>query len=129
VHAAICSFANNFTKTKLNIFDDLPALSAPKNNELSDELARYLSTDPEQVKDVLLWWHEHKSTFPGLSRMALDYLTIPGEYSTSYVPSKILTRVPQPHQQTLNEFLARVEYYCLIFETGCLFRQLVPSCV
>ena len=47
--------------------------------ELRDELARYLSTDPEQVKDVLLWWHKHKSMYPHLSRMALDYLTIPGK--------------------------------------------------
>jgi hypothetical protein len=60
-----------------NIFDELPALAAPKMAELHDELARYLSTDPEQVKDVLLWWHEHKSMYPHLSRMALDYLTIP----------------------------------------------------
>jgi hypothetical protein len=62
-----------------NIFDHLPALSAPKTKELRDELARYLSTDPEQVDDVLLWWHERKSMYPRLSRMALDYLTIPGE--------------------------------------------------
>jgi hypothetical protein len=52
--------------------------------ELRDELARYLSTDPEQVKDVLLWWHEHKATYPRLSCMALDYLTIPGEPRTVY---------------------------------------------
>jgi hypothetical protein len=47
-----------------NIFDDLPALAAPKSSELRDELARYLSTDPEQVEDVLLWWHERASTYP-----------------------------------------------------------------
>jgi hypothetical protein len=40
---------------KMNIFDDLPALSPPKHHELHNELACYLSTDPEQVKDVLLW--------------------------------------------------------------------------
>jgi hypothetical protein len=64
---------------KHNIFDELPALTAPKIAELRDELARYLSTDPEQVKDVLLWWHEHEAMYPRLSRMALDYLTIPGK--------------------------------------------------
>ena len=42
-----------------NIFDELPALSAPKPTELRNEISRYLSTDPEQVKDVLLWWQEH----------------------------------------------------------------------
>lgn len=62
-----------------NIFDDLPSLSAPKPTELRDELDRYLSTDPEHVTDVLLWWQEHRAMFPCLSRMALDYLTIPGK--------------------------------------------------
>ena len=63
----------------MNIFDHLPALAAPKSTELRDELERYLSTDPEFVADVLLWWTERKSTYPRLSRMALDYLSIPGK--------------------------------------------------
>ena len=58
----------------------MPSLAPPKATELKDELARYLSTDPEQVLDVLLWWTEHKATYPNLSRMALDYLSIPGMY-------------------------------------------------
>jgi len=64
---------------KHNIFDELPALIAPKIAELHDELACYLSTDPKQVKDVLLWWHEHEAMYPCLSHMALNYLTIPGK--------------------------------------------------
>ena len=60
-----------------NMFDNLPALAAPKTTR--DEVSRYLNTDPEQVQDVLQWWLERKSMFPCLSRMALDYLTIPGE--------------------------------------------------
>jgi hypothetical protein len=77
--------APNFFLQARNIFDDLPALTAPKTTELRDELARYLSTDPELVKDVLLWWHEHKATYPRLSQMALDYLTIPGESYYYYI--------------------------------------------
>jgi hypothetical protein len=61
-----------------NVFDNLPSLAPPKSTELRDKLARYLSTDPENVKDVLIWWHERKAMYPRLSRMALDYLTIPG---------------------------------------------------
>jgi hypothetical protein len=64
--------------THENMFDALPFLAAPKHDELQDELTRYLSTDPEHVDDVLLWWFERRASFPGLSRMALDYLTIPG---------------------------------------------------
>jgi hypothetical protein len=37
-----------------------------------------ISADPENVKDVLIWWHEQKAMYPHLSHMALDYLTIPG---------------------------------------------------
>ena len=62
-----------------NIFDNLPALSAPKKSSLRDDLDRYLSTDPEDVTDVLLWWYEHKHAYPHLHRMALDYLSIPGK--------------------------------------------------
>ena len=75
---------HDLTQTKtINIFDNLPSLLAPGRSELHDELARYLSTDTEQVNDVLLWWHEKKATFPCLSRMALDYLTIPGTRTNS----------------------------------------------
>ena len=62
-----------------NLFDDLPALSAPPKSELRDELDRYLSTDPEHVTDAFAWWYERWSVYPLLHRMALDYLTIPGE--------------------------------------------------
>lgn len=67
------------------MFDSLPALAAPCAAELRDELARYLGTDPEQVKDVLLWWNEQKPMYPHLSRMALDYLSIPGEFVLSHL--------------------------------------------
>jgi hypothetical protein len=64
-----------------NIFDALPALSAPPKSELRDELDRYLSTDPEHVTDAFAWWYEKRSVYPRLHRMALDYLTIPGKFS------------------------------------------------
>ena len=67
------------------MFDDLPALSAPSSLELRDELDQYLSSDPEQVggntsKDVIAWWYERRGVYPRLHRMALNYLTIPGNY-------------------------------------------------
>ena len=61
-----------------NMFDNLPALSAPASTKLSGELERYLSTDPEHVSNVLAWWYERRAVYPRLHRMALDYLTIPG---------------------------------------------------
>ena len=62
-----------------NIFDDLPALSAPPKSDLHDELDCYLSTDPEHVTDALAWWYEKRLIYPHLHLMALDYLTIPGK--------------------------------------------------
>ena len=63
------------------MFDNIPALAKPRRSELRDELRQYLSTDPKFVDDVLAWWFEKRTTYPCLSRMALDYLTIPGEYN------------------------------------------------
>jgi hypothetical protein len=61
------------------MFDKLEALAAPKASDLRSEIDRYLSTDVEDVRDAVMWWSERKSMFPMLSRMALDYLTIPGK--------------------------------------------------
>jgi len=61
-----------------NIFDELPDL-APALLELRDELDHYLATDVEDVRDGLMWWYERRATFPRLSRMAHDYLSIPGK--------------------------------------------------
>ena len=64
----------------MNIFDTLPSLAAPKASDLRSELDRYLGSDPEFVPDVLAWWFERQNVYPMLSRMALDYLTIPGKH-------------------------------------------------
>lgn len=63
-----------------NIFDDLPALSAPPESDLHDELDHYLSMDPKHITNALAWWHEKRFVYPHLHCMALDYLTIPGEF-------------------------------------------------
>jgi hypothetical protein len=68
------------TSSTNNIFDDLPALSTPSKSDLRDELDCYLSTDPEHVTDPIAWWTEKRSIYPRLHHMALDYLTIPGEF-------------------------------------------------
>jgi len=62
-----------------NIFDTLPALSAPTKAALADELTHYLSAPVEQTLNPLLWWIEKQAIYPHLSRMARDYLCIPGK--------------------------------------------------
>ena len=68
------------TSSSENIFDNLPALSAPPKTDLCDKLDCYLSTDPEHVTHALTWWHKNRCVYPCLHHMALDYLTIPGEF-------------------------------------------------
>lgn len=43
-----------------------------------DELNDYLESPVDPTKDALAWWHARRLQFPRLSRMALDYLSIPG---------------------------------------------------
>lgn len=63
-----------------NVFDNLPAFQ-PIEFGTFDELTRYLAASPEDVKNenLLQWWVEHKHVYPHLSRMALDYHTVPCE--------------------------------------------------
>ena len=68
------------SETKGKHFDNLPALAPPKPSDLGSELDRFLKSDVENVTDAIAWWYEKWSMFPLLSRMALDYLSIPGEY-------------------------------------------------
>jgi hypothetical protein len=42
------------------------------------ELDEYLSQPIEKVRDPIAWWWDHRHTFPKLSNMALDYLSVPG---------------------------------------------------
>jgi hypothetical protein len=69
--------ANAHSSKSNNIFDNMAALAAPEFSDLRDELDRYLSSDPEHVLDAIRWWYDHRAEYPRLSRMAMDYLTIP----------------------------------------------------
>jgi hypothetical protein len=61
-----------------NIFDSLPTFHTANESNV-DKLTHYLSTGPEDIKneDVLKWWFECRHVYPNLSRMALDYHTVP----------------------------------------------------
>ncbi|KIL55138.1 hypothetical protein M378DRAFT_18219, partial [Amanita muscaria Koide BX008] len=62
----------------LNIFDNLPAFALPTTDLTVDEVTRYLQTETVMHEtDPLRWWYERQHLYPGLSRMAQDYLSIP----------------------------------------------------
>ena len=95
------------------MFDDLPALAAPKPLDLQGELYHYLSTDPEYDPDVLAWWYRQQKVYPHLSRMVMDYLSISGD---CFFPS--LSKV-----QTSTQCLHRNVHRCWT----CLQQRSDPS--
>ena len=49
----------------------------PRLSATGCELERYYRLEPEEVKNPVQWWVDHKSAFPQLSKFALDILAIP----------------------------------------------------
>ena len=64
--------------------EELEKGSTPEGNEdIRDELDKYLAQPLEGTGDPLQWWTERAPLFPRLSRMARDYLSIPGMFSST----------------------------------------------
>lgn len=61
------------------MFDNL-CTAPPTTPTTQDKLSRYLAAPTEAVGDVIAWWLKNRKTYPALSCMALDYLSIPGEW-------------------------------------------------
>lgn len=71
----------------MNYFDKILYADESESDEEArpahDELESYLAAGTvKNVQNALLWWHEHADVYPRLSRMATDYLTIPGKYNS-----------------------------------------------
>lgn len=60
----------------------------PKRNKVSSEYEEYISKGREFCPDPLLWWRYHQGVYPVLSRVARDYLAIPGK---KYVASNFIS--------------------------------------
>jgi hAT family C-terminal dimerisation region len=72
-------------QTRRNVFDRVDDVAAMSSDEevstMDQELELYLGTKPDKnVADPIHWWVEKQQSYPCLSRMAIDFLTIPGEY-------------------------------------------------
>ena len=69
------------------MFSNLAALNMPRApSTIEDELNVFLALPLELVSDSIAWWWECRNRFPNLSRMAIDYLSIPCT-SSSIVPT------------------------------------------
>lgn len=124
-----CYINYHSMQTPFNIFDCIPTLAAPKRFQLHDELVVFLSTDPEFVYDVIAWWYEKRTTYPCLSQMALDYLTLPGKFliiSLPFCSLHVLTCLIlyQPLPLTLNDFSAMASCCYLMFKIGSQLKLL-----
>jgi hypothetical protein len=84
------------TPSKTNIFDHL--MDDTPSSSVEDELQCHLATDVKEVRDGLMWWHERRTTFPRLSRMAHDYLSIPGKQLIFLCLSKVLNPLCCSHK-------------------------------
>ena len=82
-----------------NFFDNILDVTPPPWDDC-DELDHYLAMDTEDVKDGLMWWYEKRVAFPRLSRMAWDYLSIPGMCTT--IPESTLMLIFCPLATTVD---------------------------
>lgn len=48
------------------------------------ELDEYLLQPIERVRDPVGWWWDHRLVYPKLSKMAFDYLSVPGTVLTVF---------------------------------------------
>ncbi len=74
------STASSSSSADFDVFAHI-AMPIAAASAVRNELDDYLTSPREAVNgDPLAWWWEHRRTYPKLSRMALDYLSVPGEY-------------------------------------------------
>jgi hAT family C-terminal dimerisation region len=64
-----------------DVLNDFGNVSLSKNTLSQGELEEYLSLPVEYVRDPMQWWFDNRIAYPNLSKMAFDYLSIPGKNS------------------------------------------------
>jgi hypothetical protein len=60
------------------MFDNL-LFAKPTAQASDDKVTLYLQEKVENIGDPIAWWLTQRDRFPFLSKMALDYLLIPGD--------------------------------------------------
>ena len=65
--------------TLQNVFEALDD-EGPMKGPADNELQHYLDTPIEKPANPIQWWKDRRDMYPNLSRMAIDFLCIPGTY-------------------------------------------------
>jgi hypothetical protein len=83
----------NHQVAAISDYDDDDEIYIKRGNKITPmELQTYCESDGHSMsgrfssynaKDVLTWWKAHQGVYPNLSRMARDYLAIPGTSASS----------------------------------------------
>jgi len=60
-------------------------VSVAAKSTLFNELDHYLAAPTEATRDPLLWWIEKQAIYPCLSRMACNYLCVPGVFHSLFL--------------------------------------------
>lgn len=131
------------------IFDHLPSMAESSGKHLEDELWQYLDSPTVFVKALPWWWTEQAKRYPNLSRIVLDYLSIPGTslfvllriahsvlYLLTPIQRRLLTlsrrsvEVDASSHMSAVAFRARQRVLCSVLVTGlphqdqqCSFRH------
>jgi hypothetical protein len=84
-----------------DLFDNEPA-----EDEFKDYCSKSVRLSGVQNQDILLWWKANSKTYPNLSRMARDYLAIPGtSASLGFRTNRIYFRINESNILT-NEYFS-----------------------
>ena len=78
------------------------------------ELAKYLNSDKvnfneeeEEDFDIIQWWHEHKLTYPVLSILARDVLSVPVSSTSSESAFSLAGRILEERRTSLTPDMVR----------------------
>lgn len=78
------------------------------------ELAKYLNSDKvifnqdeEDDFDIIQWWHEHKLTYPVLSILARDVLSVPVSSTSSESAFSLTGRILEERRTSLTPGMVR----------------------
>lgn len=95
------------TLFKLFVSSTAGSSSSSSGGTQRSELAIYLNAEPvvhdENVEfNILQWWHDRKSTYPVLSILARDVLTVPVSTTSSEGTFSLSGRVLEPRRASLH---------------------------
>ena len=108
--------------------DALDLLDIPMDDIYdTSELDDYLSKPVEKVRDPIGWWWHRHASYAKLSKMSLDYLSVPCELFHISCSSIKSSAVLLPATSTAVECVShRGGTSWSLLETGCLVTPFVP---